>query len=47
MRVERAELVAYIVIAMGLILLVITFIMAYLRLESLQQKRSLTVLGKT
>jgi len=34
MRVERAELVAYIVIAVGLILLVITFIMAYLRLES-------------
>jgi len=34
MKIERAELVAYILIAVGLILLVITFIMAYLKLES-------------
>ena len=34
MKVERAELVAYILIAVGLMLLVITFIMAYLKLES-------------
>ncbi|MEM3565794.1 MAG: hypothetical protein QXK18_02855 [Candidatus Bathyarchaeia archaeon] len=35
MKIERAELVAYILIAVGLLLLVITFIMAYLKLESL------------
>ncbi|MGC8998645.1 MAG: hypothetical protein ACP5JW_04510 [Candidatus Bathyarchaeia archaeon] len=34
MKIEKAELVAYTIIAVGLILLVITFIMAYLRLES-------------
>jgi hypothetical protein len=34
MKIERAELMAYILIAVGLILLVITFIMAYLKLES-------------
>ncbi len=34
MKIEKAELVAYIIIAVGLILLIITFIMAYLRLES-------------
>ncbi|MEM3770137.1 MAG: hypothetical protein QXG76_02995 [Candidatus Bathyarchaeia archaeon] len=34
MKMERAELVAYILIAVGLLLLVITFIMAYLKLES-------------
>jgi hypothetical protein len=34
MKIERAELVAYILVAVGLILLVITFVMAYLKLES-------------
>lgn len=34
MKIEKAELVAYILIAVGLLLLVITFIMAYLKLES-------------
>ncbi|MEM3580823.1 MAG: hypothetical protein QXH40_04330 [Candidatus Bathyarchaeia archaeon] len=34
MKIEKAELVAYILITVGLLLLVITFIMAYLKLES-------------
>ena len=34
MKIERVELVAYILIAVGLLLLVITFLMAYLKLES-------------
>ncbi|MEM1552472.1 MAG: hypothetical protein QXS01_06825 [Candidatus Bathyarchaeia archaeon] len=34
MKIEKAELVAYILIAVGLLLLIITFIMAYLKLES-------------
>lgn len=34
MKTEKAELMAYILIAVGLLLLVITFIMAYLKLES-------------
>ncbi|MEM3566053.1 MAG: hypothetical protein QXK18_04185 [Candidatus Bathyarchaeia archaeon] len=34
MKIEKAELVAYIIIAVGLLLLVITFVVAYLKLES-------------
>lgn len=34
MKIERAELVAYILIVVGLLLLAITFIVAYLKLES-------------
>lgn len=34
MKTEKAELMAYILIAVGLLLLVIAFIMAYLKLES-------------